>query len=252
MRDFDGPASQNMRETVGTLARLAHSVIADVTEARSIAGEIEQIVPQVRVPVQFIFHPSSGVGEKPYAMVRDFAEEDYWWASPVRTYADLPDLVRLLDAEILPRLEAKAMRLRRGATPRPPEGQGGRRDGIGRKVTMTTILAPVSSPVPVTISDDLAAGTRAYLDAAVIGGPPEGELHLPRGPRSAPVAHGPRSGRIPSRRDAHTGAIPPADRALRRGRGPVPSGDAGRGGACRTGRPWRSGCPCVPLLPRDT
>ena len=68
MFDFEPVPSQTLTQTVSTLAHMAHFIIADVTEARSVPQELAKIVPTLpMVPVQPILLESG----KPWAMFRD-------------------------------------------------------------------------------------------------------------------------------------------------------------------------------------
>jgi hypothetical protein len=63
--DFDRPKSRDTHETVGTLARLARFVIADITNPRSIPQELVSIVEQLpSLPIQ----PILLEGAKPWGM----------------------------------------------------------------------------------------------------------------------------------------------------------------------------------------
>jgi len=115
--DFDGPPSQTVRETVGTLARMSRFIVADLSNARSIAGELETIIPVFAVPVQPIFHAGRVTPDgKPeemheYGMWRDFPRR-YHWALPIFEYVSEEELRASMDTRVIAPAEVKARELR--------------------------------------------------------------------------------------------------------------------------------------------
>jgi uncharacterized protein YjbI with pentapeptide repeats len=101
--DFDKPASQDLTQTVATLARLARFIIADVTDPRSIPHELAFVVPTTKVPVQ----PVMLLGETTYTMFDDLRAwpwvlETYRYASPEQLIADLGErVIRPAEAKAL-------------------------------------------------------------------------------------------------------------------------------------------------------
>ncbi len=94
--DFEGPSSQDTTGTVETLARLAHFVIADLTDPSSVPHELATTVPFLRTTPVLLFRKTGATG---YSMARDL--EAYPWVLGVHQYetsdllvAVLPDLVR--------------------------------------------------------------------------------------------------------------------------------------------------------------
>ena len=102
--DFEQPSSRNLTETVSTLAHMAHFVVADLTNAKSVPQELERIVPRLRVPVQPLLHTSE---QKPYAMFESFV--DYPWVLPLYRYADQKMLLRSLREHVILPAEKKAL-----------------------------------------------------------------------------------------------------------------------------------------------
>ncbi len=101
--DFEQPGSRNLTETVSTLANMAHFVVADLTNAKSIPQELERIVPRLRVPVQPLLHTSE---QKPYALFESFV--DYPWVLPLYRYADQEMLLQTLREHVIIPAEEKA------------------------------------------------------------------------------------------------------------------------------------------------
>src|SRR6266566_4368625 len=95
--DFEKPSSRNLTETV--------SIIADLTDPRSIPNELRAIIPILRVPVQ----PLLNILEEPYGMFEDF--KDYPWVLPPYRYIDLPTLLATLEEQIIDPAEQKAHEL---------------------------------------------------------------------------------------------------------------------------------------------
>jgi uncharacterized protein YjbI with pentapeptide repeats len=101
--DFDKPARRNLTETIRTLASLAHFVIADITDARSIPQELMAIVPSLpSVPVQ----PLLQAGASPYALFDDFRQ--YRSVLPVFEYTQTDGLLAALSELVIAPAEQEA------------------------------------------------------------------------------------------------------------------------------------------------
>jgi len=89
--DFDKPASRDIHETVGTLARMARFVIADITNPRCIPQELVSIVEQLpSLPVQ----PLLKHGSKPWGMYDHIKR--YPWVLEIHKYRNLKGLLASL------------------------------------------------------------------------------------------------------------------------------------------------------------
>ena len=106
--DFEKPSSRNYTETIGTLAHLAHFIIADLTEPSSIPQELQAIIPNLAVPIQ----PVLLEGKREYAMFVDFLKT-YDWVLPVHFYKDQTSLLASLKEQVIVPAEQKAKDLER-------------------------------------------------------------------------------------------------------------------------------------------
>lgn len=94
--DFAKPKSRNLTETVSTLAHLARFVIADISEARSVAQELMALVPNLpSVPVQPILLSS----QQEYGMFEDF--RSYPWVLPEFRYHDVDALLNAIGERVI-------------------------------------------------------------------------------------------------------------------------------------------------------
>ena len=104
--DFEKPASRDITETVSTLAHLAHFVIADITDAKSIPQELMMIVPNLpSVPVQPLILES----QHEYGMFEHFMR--FSWVLPVYYYRDQGNLLATLKEQVIEPAEQKAKEL---------------------------------------------------------------------------------------------------------------------------------------------
>ena len=104
--DFDKPSSRDIHETVGTLARMARFVIADITNPRCIPQELGSIVEQLpSLPVQ----PLLKYGSKPWAMYDHIKR--YPWVLEIHKYRSLKDLLGSLRERVISPAEKKWLEL---------------------------------------------------------------------------------------------------------------------------------------------
>jgi Pentapeptide repeats (8 copies) len=100
---FDPLTSQTTMETVSTLAHLSRFVIADLTDTKSIIGELERIVTSLpSLPVQPLLHASCELyGMADSILVREMV-------SPLLRYNNLNDLFGSLLERVVGPAETKA------------------------------------------------------------------------------------------------------------------------------------------------
>jgi hypothetical protein len=106
MFDFAGPLSRDLEETVSTLAHLARFIVADLTEARSIAQELSAIVPRLKVPVQPVILTS----ETEYGLFESFRL--YPWVLQTFQYVNRDDLLANLEERVIFPAERKVREIR--------------------------------------------------------------------------------------------------------------------------------------------
>lgn len=99
--DFDRPAQRNYTETITLLARMARYVIADLTDPNSVPWELGSIVDEAGVPLL----PLIAEGHRPYSMFVDLLDNRD--VLDLRTYADVPTLLKNLTADWIPALECR-------------------------------------------------------------------------------------------------------------------------------------------------
>lgn len=100
--DFDGPQSQDVGEMVLTLALLSGMVICDITDPRSVPGELQAIVPHRKIPTATLIQKD----QEPYGMLAGL--RGYPWLLPTYTYQDINDVVTVLRERVLPDAKTKA------------------------------------------------------------------------------------------------------------------------------------------------
>jgi Pentapeptide repeats (8 copies) len=93
--DFEKPQSRNLTETISLLATMARFIVADLTDARSVAAELERIVPHFSsIPVQ----PMILKTQHEYALFEGI--QRYPWVIRPLRYDDLDDLAQLAEKVI--------------------------------------------------------------------------------------------------------------------------------------------------------
>jgi hypothetical protein len=119
--DFGGPASRDKTETIKFLTSIARFVIADITDARSIAHELASIVPFFpSVPVQ----PLLLASEEKYDMFEHF--KSYQRVLKPVFYDNYESLLLQLE-KIIAHVDQKAEKLRRKLRGPEPHRSGSKR-----------------------------------------------------------------------------------------------------------------------------
>ena len=112
--DFDKPSSQDLTETVTTLAHLSRFIIADLTDPSCIPYELHAVIPNRMVPVLPLLKeavdPTTGKPIHEFAMFRDLRQK-YHWVLPTYRYRELEDLLASLQAKVIAPAEQKAQEL---------------------------------------------------------------------------------------------------------------------------------------------
>lgn len=103
--DFDKPRSQDVTETVSTLAHLSCFVIADLTDPNCSPYEIGMIAPDHIKPIQPLFQPSAQESRE-FAMLKDLRQR-YYWVLPTYQYHSLEDLITSLQDKVITPAEQK-------------------------------------------------------------------------------------------------------------------------------------------------
>ena len=81
--DFDKPASQDLSETVSTLAHLSRFIIVDLTDPSSAPYEVGMIASNHIKPIQALFQPSAGARDI-FAMFPDLIRRYHWVSATSR------------------------------------------------------------------------------------------------------------------------------------------------------------------------
>jgi hypothetical protein len=105
--DFEKPGSRDLTETLSILAHMAHFIIADITDAKSIPAELERIVPGLpSVPVQ----PLIATSDYEYALFEHIRR--YSWVLETYQYDSLDELLDVLKERVIDPAELKAKELK--------------------------------------------------------------------------------------------------------------------------------------------
>ncbi|HLI05885.1 MAG TPA: pentapeptide repeat-containing protein [Ktedonobacteraceae bacterium] len=107
--DFDKPSSQDLTETISTLAHLARFIIVDLTDPSSAPYEVGMIASDHIRPIQAIFQPSDEA-KKVFAMFPDLVRR-YHWVLPPFEYRHLKHLLDSLQPKVIKPAEQKAQEL---------------------------------------------------------------------------------------------------------------------------------------------
>jgi Pentapeptide repeats (8 copies) len=107
--DFDKPSSQDLTETVSTLAHLSRFIIADLTDPSSAPYEVGTIASNHVRPIQALFHPSDEA-KRVFAMYPDLIRR-YHWVLPPFEYQGLEHLLASLQTKVIEPAEQKAQEL---------------------------------------------------------------------------------------------------------------------------------------------
>jgi len=109
--DFDKPNSQDLTETVSTLAHLSRFIIVDLSDPSSTPYEVGTIASNHIKPIQAIFHPSE-TAKRIFAMFPDLLMR-YHWVLPPYEYQGQEQLLASLKEHVIEPAERKAKELAR-------------------------------------------------------------------------------------------------------------------------------------------
>jgi uncharacterized protein YjbI with pentapeptide repeats len=107
--DFDKPSSQDLTETVSTLAHLSRFIIVDLTDPSSAPYEVGTIASNHIRPIQALFQPSDEA-KRVFAMFPDLVRR-YHWVLPPYEYQDQEHLLASLQTKVIEPAEQKAQEL---------------------------------------------------------------------------------------------------------------------------------------------
>jgi hypothetical protein len=107
--DFDKPSSQDLTETVSTLAHLSRFIIVDLTDPSSAPYEVGTIASNHIRPIQALFQPSDEA-KRVFAMFPDLVRR-YHWVLPPYEYQDQEQLLASLQRKVIEPAEQKAQEL---------------------------------------------------------------------------------------------------------------------------------------------
>lgn len=109
--DFEKPCSQDLSETVSTLAHLSRFIIVDLTDPSSAPYEVGMIASNHIKPIQALFRPTSEA-RNVFAMFGDLTRR-YHWVLPPYEYRDSEQLLASLQVGVIEPAEQKVMELQR-------------------------------------------------------------------------------------------------------------------------------------------
>ena len=107
--DFDKPSSQDLTETISTLAHLSRFIIVDLTDPSSAPYEVGTIASNHIRPIQALFQPSDKA-KRIFAMFPDLVRR-YHWVLPPYEYQDQESLLASFEAKVIEPAEQKAKEL---------------------------------------------------------------------------------------------------------------------------------------------
>lgn len=107
--DFDKPSSQDLTETVSTLAHLSRFILIDLTDPSSTPYEIGAIASDHIKPIQSVFQPSDEA-KHVFAMFKNL-QMRYHWVLPPYQYQDQESLLTSLQEKVIAPAEQKAQEL---------------------------------------------------------------------------------------------------------------------------------------------
>ncbi|HEX6479105.1 MAG TPA: pentapeptide repeat-containing protein [Ktedonobacteraceae bacterium] len=107
--DFDKPSSQDLTETVSTLAHLSRFIIVDLTDPSSAPYEVGTIASNHFRPIQAIFHPSDEA-KRVFSMFPDLVRRYHWVLLPYE-YQNQEQLLASLQTKVIEPAEQKAQEL---------------------------------------------------------------------------------------------------------------------------------------------